>query len=56
MRIQADGIERPSFVSRSLSLIDAAGNLEEQENVIRDTAGMVYTGTCSPRATLSGIP
>ncbi|KAF7977702.1 hypothetical protein HWV62_2964 [Athelia sp. TMB] len=39
---QAAGIDKPSFVSRSLSAIDALGNVAEQEGIIRDTAPMIY--------------
>lgn len=42
---QSDGIEKPCFTSRSLSLTDTTGNTEGQENDVRDAAGMVYTGT-----------
>ncbi|KAF7981481.1 hypothetical protein HWV62_33529 [Athelia sp. TMB] len=44
LRYQAAGIDKPSFVSRSLSAIDALGNVAEQEGIIRDTAPMIYLG------------
>jgi hypothetical protein len=44
MCFQADGVARPSFGSRCLENIDALGNIEHQEWVIKNTAASMYGG------------